>query len=142
MYKELKKFKTQNTFSISQEDSLEIACNAPIAGSGIFMVYAVDGEDKELIMVGSTGTVQNDGTLKIKNGGLFDKIVNGHQFAKTARKYSWISQMKLENIERIEVLWYETFNEKNKAIPTAVEGQMLQNFLDEKGTLPRWNVAF
>jgi hypothetical protein len=142
MYKELKKFKTQNTFSISQEDSLEIACNAPIAGSGIFMVYAVDGEDKELIMVGSTGTVQNDGTLKIKNGGLFDKIVNGHQFAKTARKYSWISQMKLENIERLEVSWYETFNEKNKAIPTAVEGQMLQNFLDEKGTLPRWNVAF
>jgi hypothetical protein len=142
MYKELKKFKTQNTFSISQEDSLEIACNAPIAGSGIFMVYAVDGEDKELIMVGSTGTVQNDGNLKIKNGGLFDKIVNGHQFAKTARKYSWISQMKLENIERLEVSWYETFNEKNKAIPTAVEGQMLQNFLDEKGTLPRWNVAF
>jgi hypothetical protein len=30
-------------------------------------------------MVGSTGTVQNDGTLKIKNGGLKEKIVEGHQ---------------------------------------------------------------
>jgi hypothetical protein len=39
-------------------------------------------------MVGSTGTVQNNGTLKIKNGGLKDKIVEGHQFAKTGRKYS------------------------------------------------------
>jgi hypothetical protein len=38
-------------------------------------------------MVGSTGTVQNNGTLKIKNGGLKDKIVEGHQFAKTGRKY-------------------------------------------------------
>ena len=142
MYKELKKFKTQNTFSFTQEDSLETVCNAPEAGSGVFMVYAVDGEEKELIMVGSTGTVQNDGTLKSKNGGLYDKIVNGHQFAKTGRKYSWPAQMKLENIERLEVSWYETFNEKNEAIPTAVEGQMLQNFLDEKGTLPRWNVAF
>jgi hypothetical protein len=28
----------------------------------------------------STGTVQNNGTLKIKNGGLKDKIVEGHQF--------------------------------------------------------------
>jgi hypothetical protein len=28
-------------------------------------------------MVGSTGTVQNDGTLKIKNGGLKEKIVEG-----------------------------------------------------------------
>ncbi|WP_026978011.1 hypothetical protein [Flavobacterium tegetincola] len=142
MYKELKKFKTQNTFTFTQEDSLETVCNAPESGSGVFMVYAVDGEEKELIMVGSTGTVQNDGTLKNKNGGLYDKIVNGHQFAKTGRKYSWPAQMKLENIERLEVSWYETFNEKNKAIPTAVEGQMLQNFMDENGKLPRWNVAF
>jgi hypothetical protein len=30
-----------------------------------FLVYAV-GDEKELIMVGSTGTIQNDGSLKIK----------------------------------------------------------------------------
>jgi hypothetical protein len=40
----------------------------------VFLVYAV-AEEKELIMVGSTGTVQNDGSLKKKNGGLNDKIV-------------------------------------------------------------------
>ena len=137
MYKELKKFKTQNTFSFTQEDSLETVCNAPESGSGVFIVYAVNDDEKELIMVGSTGTVQNDGTLKIKNGGLYDKIVNGHQFAKTGRKYSWPAQMKLENIERLEVSWFETFNDEVKAIPTSVEGQILQNFLDEKGTLPR-----
>ncbi|WP_396169391.1 hypothetical protein [Flavobacterium sp.] len=142
MYKELKKIKVKNQFNFSIEDSLEEVCNAPENGSGIFLVYAVDGEDKELIMVGSTGTIQNDGTLKIKNGGLFDKIVNGHQFAKTGRKYSWPAQMKLENITRLEVYWYETFNDKNKVIPTFLEGQILQNFLDENGKLPRWNVAF
>ncbi|MES2573691.1 MAG: hypothetical protein V4572_01990 [Bacteroidota bacterium] len=142
MYKELKKIKVQNQFSFSVDDSLEEVCNASEAGSGIFLVYAVEGEEKELIMVGSTGTIQNDGTLKSKNGGLFDKIVNGHQFAKTGRKYSWPAQMKLENISRLEVSWYETFNEKNKVIPTFLEGQILQNFLDENAKLPRWNVAF
>lgn len=142
MYKELKKIKVQNQFSFSVDDSLEEVCNAPETGSGIFLVYAVDGEEKELIMVGSTGTIQNDGTLKSKNGGLFDKIVNGHQFAKTGRKYSWPAQMKLENIARLEVYWYETFNDKNKVIPTFLEGQILQNFLDENAKLPRWNVAF
>jgi hypothetical protein len=142
MYKELKKFKVKNQFSFSIDDNLEEVCSAPETGSGIFLVYAVDGEEKELIMVGSTGTIQNDGTLKSKNGGLFDKIVNGHQFAKTGRKYSWPAQMKLENIANLEVYWYETFNEKNKVIPTFVEGQILQNFLDENGKLPRWNVAF
>lgn len=142
MYKELKKFKTTKTFNFTTDDSLEEVCNAPESGNGIFVVYAVDGEEKELIMVGSTGTIQNDGTLKSKNGGLYDKIVNGHQFAKTGRKYSWPAQMKKEGIERLEVVWYETFNAKNKVIPTFAEGQVLQNFLDEQAKLPRWNVAF
>ena len=140
MSTELKKFKVNNQFSFTTDDSLEEVCNAS-EGCGVFLVYAV-GEEKELIMVGSTGTVQNDGTLKIKNGGLKDKIVNGHQFAKTGRKYSWPAQMKLESIDALEVVWYETFNADVKAIPTAVEGQVLQNFLDENAKLPRWNVAF
>ena len=142
MYKELKKFKVNNFFTFTVENSLEEVCNASETASGLFLVYAVEAEEKELIMVGSTGTVQNDGSLKSKSGGLYDKIVNGHQFAKTGRKYSWPAQMKKENISSIEVYWYDTFNEKTKVIPTYIEGQILQNFLDENGSLPRWNVAF
>ncbi|MEZ0183610.1 hypothetical protein AB9T89_15310 [Flavobacterium oncorhynchi] len=142
MSKELEKFKSSNSFTFTVNDSLEEVCNAPEGSAGIFVVYEIDGDSKELIMAGSTGTVQNDGTLKSKSGGLYDKIVNGHQFAKTGRKYSWPAQMKLENISVLEVVWYETFNADVKAIPTAVEAQVLQNFLDENGKLPRWNVAF
>lgn len=142
MSKELEKFKSSNSFTFTVNDSLEEVCNAPEGSAGVFVVYEIDGDSKELIMVGSTGTVQNDGTLKSKNGGLYDKIVNGHQFAKTGRKYSWPAQMKLENISVLEVVWYETFNAAVKAIPTAVEGLVLQNFLDENAKLPRWNVAF
>ena len=140
MYKELEKFKVTNSFLFSPEDSLEQVCNAS-EGCGVFLVYDLTTA-KELIMLGSTGTVQNNGTLKIKNGGLSDKIVEGHQFAKTGRKYSWPAQMKLEGISSLEVVWYETFNADVKGIPTSVEGQVLQNFLDENGRLPRWNVAF
>jgi hypothetical protein len=50
--------------------------------------------------------------------------------------------MKLENINKLEIFWFETFNEKNKTIPTFVEGQLLQLYLDEHGSLPKWNVAF
>ena len=142
MYKELKKFKKTSSFTLTQNDNLELVCNAPQEGSGVFLVYQVEEENSQLIMVGSTGTIQNDGALKSKNGGLYDKIVNGHQFAKTARKYTWLSQMKLEEINKLEVFWFETFNEKTKSIPTFVEGQVLQLFLDENGTLPKWNVAF
>jgi hypothetical protein len=61
----------------------------------VFLVYAV-ADDKELIMVGSTGTVQKT-DFKIKNGGLKEKIVEGHQFAKTGRKY-WPAQMKKKTL--------------------------------------------
>ena len=142
MYKELKSIKSKNQFVFDQNDSLEEVCNAPDTASGIFLVYAISNEEKELIMVGSTGTVQNDGTLKSKNGGLYDKIVNGHQFAKTGRKYSWPAQMKKEEITALEVVWYETFTGKTKSIPTFVEATVLQSFLKDKGTLPKWNVAF
>ena len=142
MYKELKSIKFKNQFVFDINDSLEEVCNAPDAASGIFLVYAISNEEKELLMVGSTGTVQNDGTLKSKNGGLYDKIVNGHQFAKTGRKYSWPAQMKKESIDKLEVFWYDTFNDKNKIIPTFLEGQILQNFLKENNKLPKWNVAF
>ena len=142
MYKELKKFKITNTFQFSIADSLETVCNASENANGIFIVNAISEETSELIMVGSTGTIQNDGTLKSKNGGLYDKIVNGHQFAKTGRKYSWPAQMKIENIEKLEITWFDTFNDKNKVIPTYIEGQILQNYFDEHGKLPRWNVAF
>jgi hypothetical protein len=142
MYKEVKKFKIGGSFTFTPDQNLEEVCTAPDNGNGVFLVYAVDGETKELIMVGSTGTVQNDGTLKSKSGGLYDKIVNGQQFAKTGRKYTWPTQMKKENIVQLEVFWYETFNAKTSIIPTFLEAQLLQNFLTENGRLPRWNVAF
>lgn len=142
MYKEVKKFKIGGSFTFTPDQNLEEVCTAPDNGNGVFMVYAVDGEAKELIMIGSTGTVQNDGTLKSKSGGLYDKIVNGQQFAKTGRKYTWPTQMKKEDIAQLEVFWYETFNAKTSIIPTFLEAQLLQNFLTENGRLPRWNVAF
>lgn len=142
MYKEVSKFKNSGSFQFSSNDDLEVVCNAPNDASGVFLVYSIEEDNKTLIMVGSTGTVQNDGTLKAKNGGLYDKIVNGHQFAKTARKYSWKTQLQLEKIEAVEVFWYETYNNKTKVIPTFVEGQILQLFLKENGKLPKWNVAF
>jgi hypothetical protein len=50
--------------------------------------------------------------------------------------------MKKESIDKLEVYWFETFNDKNKIIPTFIEGQILQNFLTEFNKLPKWNVAF
>jgi hypothetical protein len=65
---------------------------------GVFL-YSV-GDEKELI-IGSTGTVQNNGTLKIKNGGLKENR-RRTPICKTGRKYSWPAQMKIEDISTLK----------------------------------------
>lgn len=141
MFKELEKFKNSNSFGYTTNDNLEIVCNAPENAVGVFLVFDVKDNEKELIMVGSTGTVQNNGELKIKSN-LFDKIVNGSQFTKSARKFSWPTQMKKEDITQLEVVWFDTFNDEIKYIPTYIEGYLLQNHFEATGKLPKWNVAF
>lgn len=142
MYKELTKYKNKNHFEFQIEDELADVCNAPQEGNGIYLVYEVIGEAKELLFVGSTGTVQNNGEIKARVGGIYDRLVNGQQFGKLSRRKAWPIQMKNENIEKLEIHWMETFNAKTKHIPTYVEALILQKFLDEHAKLPRWNIAF
>jgi hypothetical protein len=142
MFKELTKYKNQNNFTFNIENELSEVCNAPQEGNGIYLVYDVSGDEKELVFVGSTGTIQNNGEIKLRVGGIYDRLVNGQQFGKLSRRKAWPIQMKKENIENLEIHWYETFNETTKHIPTYVEGLILQLFLDKNNVLPRWNVAF
>jgi len=60
MEKELKKYKSTNSFLFTTDVNLEEVCNAPDGASGVFLVFDASNEEKQLIMVGSTGTVQNE----------------------------------------------------------------------------------
>ena len=99
MFKELTKYKNCNHFTFATENELSEVCNAPQEGNGVYLVYEVNGDEKELLFVGSTGTIQNNGEIKLKVGGIYEKLVNGHQFGKLSRRKAWPIQMKKENIE-------------------------------------------
>lgn len=68
-------------------------------------------------------------------GGIKDRIVNGHQFGKIARKRSWPLEMKKNAIDHLLVLWYDTENDD----PVVVEHQLLIEYEIEFGSLPVWN---
>ncbi|MDA3824156.1 MAG: hypothetical protein PF450_16305, partial [Bacteroidales bacterium] len=54
--------------------------------------------------------------FKHRKGGLYDRIVNGKQF-DDARKTSWPRIMSTEQIEALDVYWYETYNNLVQDIP-------------------------
>ena len=102
-------------------------------------MYELKNGRIELVYIGSSGKVQNDGKIKHRIGGLWDRIVNGHQFGKTPRKISWKNKLIDENIDALDIYWYDTFNSENRDIPIFVEATIIQRYFEIHGHLPRWN---
>lgn len=141
MFEELEKYESNGHFFFSENDNLEIVCNAPKKGVGIYLVYAHKNGSIELVYIGSSGKIKQDGTKKIRIGGICDRIINGKQFGGV-RKQTWKLKLASEKIEALDVYWYETFDKKFAEIPSYVEGVILQKFFEMRRRLPRWNIEF
>ena len=142
MFDELTKYKNNNHFFFTAREELENVCNAPKDKSGVYIVYELKNGRIELVYIGSSGKVLNNGTTKHRNGGLYDRIVNGHQFGKVPRKKSWKQKLIDEKIDALDVYWYVTMNSEAKDIPAFVEATIMQRFFEVHGHLPRWDNEF
>lgn len=141
MFDELEKYESNGHFFFSVHDELGKVCDAPKNGLGVYIVYALKNGKIELIYIGSSGKVYQNGSKKIRKGGIYDRLVNGKQFDKP-RKISWKEKLIAENIEALDVYWYETFDESNSDIPATIEGLIMQRHFYVYGRLPKWNKEF
>ncbi|MBC8484551.1 MAG: hypothetical protein H8D45_00725 [Bacteroidetes bacterium] len=142
MFDELTKYKQKDHFFLKPDDKLKEVCNAPTDKSGVYIVFALKHGKIELIYIGRSGKMEKNGSIFIRKaglGGIKDRIVNGHQFGNIPRRNSWPNQMKIENIEALDIYWYVTHNDKYMDCPRILENILLQKHLDIYGKLPRWN---
>lgn len=142
MFDELSKYEQNDHFFLKPQDNLRDVCNAPTNSSGIYIVYSLKKGKTELIYIGRSGKIDSNGSMFIRKaglGGIKDRIVNGHQFGKIPRRISWITQIKKENIEALDIYWYATHNQKYIDCPRVLENKLLQNHLAIFGRLPKWN---
>lgn len=141
MFDDLNKYES-NHFFFKPEDNLMQICNAPADKSGVYVVYALEKGKIELVYIGRSGKKGEDGKIQTRSagcGGIKDSIVNGKHFNRVARRISWPQQMKLENIEALDIYWYVTYSGVNKDFPEDVEQKLLQQYINLYGCLPRWN---
>lgn len=142
MFKELTKYEENNKFFLRQNDKLRDVCNAPTNKSGVYIVYSIKGEEKELIYIGCSGKIQVDGSIFIRKaglGGIKDRIVNGHQFGKVPRRTSWLAKISEYKFDALEINWYSTHNSSYNDCPRILENKLLNNHLNIYGHLPKWN---
>jgi len=136
MFSDLDKYENRDHFFFDRDKPLEQVCNAPKDISGVYVVYELARGKIRLVYIGSSGKMQNDGRMKHRQGGLYDRLVNGKQFGGP-RKKSWDEKLVKEGIDALDVYWYDTFSENE--IPATVEGMLIQRFYEAYGTLPKWN---
>lgn len=142
MFDELSKYHKCDHFFFTPDSELEKVCNAPLDSCGVYLVYELKEGRVNLVYVGSTGKVQNDGSIKYPVGGMYYCLVNEKQFGGKPRRESWKLKMQKEKIEALDVYWYETVNDEVYDIPSYVEATILQRFLEFNGRLPKWNKGF
>jgi len=132
---------SSGSFTFDVTENLMYKCNAPNNRSGVYIIYSLQNLNKELIYIGCSGHITNEGIMSVRStgkGGLKGRIVNGHQF-KDNRYRSWPNQMKIENIDSLEVHWFVTHNEIDCDSPLFVETNLLHEFYKVHKRLPRWN---
>jgi hypothetical protein len=142
MFDELKKYKENKHFFFQPTDSLKEVCNAPSDKSGVYLVYALKNGRIELMYIGRSGKISNDGSMFIRKagpGGLKDSIVNGHQFGKIPRHKSWPARMLKEGIEALDIYWYTTHCNDYNDCPGTVAHQLLTSHFKIFERLPKWN---
>lgn len=137
MFEILQKYQHRGSFKFRRFDDLKEVCNAPTNRSGVYLVWTEIGGKRFLLYIGRSGKMKN-GVIEHRKaglGGLKDRLVNGHQFGKMARRRSWPIVMDKLGLSELEVNWYDTGADD----PDDIEGELLKEVLDTFGNLPTWN---
>jgi hypothetical protein len=140
----LKNYLDCGLFFYSPKECLKKMCIAPNDKAGVYLFKNGNRLD-EILYIGCSGNIQNDGSIHIRStggGGLYGRIVHGHQFGKVKRFNSLPIQMKQDNITLLKVEWFVTHTDDYLHSPIYLESLLLQNYLLEYNKLPRWNKKF
>ena len=108
---ELDKYEDRGHFIFTPNDPLGKCCNAPTDRNGFYTVVALSKREPEIIYIGLSGHIKQDGTPKTRKGGMKDRIVNGDHCNGIPRRIAWVDEMKKENFESLEVYWWVTYDE-------------------------------
>ncbi|HMH34358.1 MAG TPA: hypothetical protein VK543_15075 [Puia sp.] len=143
--KYLDRYRNRGMFSFNLSNSFRYVCNAPADKSGVYLIYKIINQEKILAYIGSSGRKGKDGKLKIRRGGMKDRLINGYhpnkfgQPQRIKRHKAFPHQMKIENIEEIRTYWWVTFDGDNSDFPAVIESLLRNQYLSEHKKMPDWH---
>jgi len=138
MFNELHKYKKNGHFFFSKGDNLkEVSSDVPNL-PGVYYILKLANGKIDLVYIGKSGTIKNTGSFKQQ--GLQKRINN--TFDNVKRQAFFEEKIINENIDALDIYWFVTFDEKNKDLPSFIEGMLLQNYFNIYNKLPNWNKEY
>ena len=125
MFQKPKNYTDNDHFFFEADKDLEKVCNAPKDKDGVFKVLELRNGKINLVYIGYSNA-----------GGLYNEIVNGIHYDKNSRKTGWTYQILKDKTDALDIYWYVT---KGKDEQKKEHVEMLKNFVDQTGKLPKWN---
>jgi hypothetical protein len=125
MFQEPENYIDSDHFFFEADKELEKVCNAPKDKAGVFKVLELRNGKVSLVFIGYSNS-----------GGLYNEIVQGHHYDKNPRQLGWTYQLLRDKTDAIDVYWFVTDPSDN---PKAVQADLLRQYIDEYGRLPKWN---
>lgn len=138
-------YSLKGSFSYRPNEDLKTKCNGPKDKGGVYLIFKVKDKNETLIYIGSSGQKDKKGNLKIRKGGLFDRLINGYhpnRFGRSdrlKRRKAFPEHMKNSNIEQINIYWWSTHDEFHTDFPTDVETILRNEYLSKHDNLPEWH---
>ena len=132
----LNKYQTKGSFTFFKGERLSSKCGAIPNEPGVYLIYAVKNLKKDLVYIGASGKMNQDGSFKVQK--LKNRIQN-MQNSTTRRQTYFENKIEELNLDSLEVKWYVTYLKEHTDLPLNIEGTLLQMHFDEYSVLPLWN---
>jgi hypothetical protein len=139
MFDLLKKYENAGHFFFSASDDLQEVCNAPTDKAGAYLVYALRKGKIELVYIGSSGLVKEDGKLHMREGGIKERIING-EYGDINYNILWSKEMVDNSIDALDIYWYVTYEDTHTDCPKDVEDELFDRYYDLYEDEPAGNI--
>ena len=134
---EYKKFNKFGIFELKQDEIINtIIKEKKVPNSyGIYIIYSIKNLSKDIIYIGKSGTMINDGTFKSQ--GIAQRLTKVQN--KLQRKIYFQNILNEYKFDKLEFLWITTYDEEYQEIPSFSEAKMIQAYFNQYKKLPLLN---
>jgi len=135
-----KRFKAQGRFNVKIDQNITMAAKINHVPNelGVYIVYEEPDCKGMPIYIGKAGTIENDGSKKKQ--GIINRLGKKQ---KNMPRNKYFKKIMKENGKGISVAWFVTYAGKSsRLLPAFVEAELIQNFFEKHGRLPKHNKNF